>query len=80
MRSFEPCGSDKSFWISDKSGELEKLYSKLIKNKKPYTPIFVEIEIIDKGKTKEGFPTDYKSVYEVIKILKTRELSDKDCQ
>ena len=79
-RSFEPCGSDKEFLISDKTGELEKLYNELTKGKKPYTPIFAEIEIIDKGKATDGFPADYESVYEVISILKTRKTSDKDCE
>lgn len=79
-RSFEPCGSDKVFWVSDKTGELEKLYIELTEGKKPYTPIFAEIEFIDKGKAKDGFPADYDSVYEVVSVLKTRKISDKDCE
>ena len=63
---FKPCGSDKTFWVTDKTGKLGKLYNELTGGKKPYTPIFPEIEIIDKGKAKEGFPADYDSVYDVV--------------
>ena len=80
VRSFKPCGSEKSFWVSDKTGELKELYNELTAGKKPYTPIFAKIEFIDKGKAKEGFPADYESVYEVVDILKTRKISDKDCE
>lgn len=80
VRSFKPCGSDKEFWVSDNTGELKKLYDKLTTDKKPYTPIFAEIEFIDKGKANEGFPADYESVYEVVNILKTGKIADKDCE
>lgn len=80
VRSFKPCGSDKAYWVSDKTGELQELYNELTVSEKPYTPIYAEIEFIDKGRSKEGYPADYESVYEIVSILKTRELSDKDCE
>jgi len=80
VRTFKPCGSDKTFWVSDKTGKLKELYSKLTVGKKPYTPIFTEIEVKDKGKAKEGFPAQYESVYEVVNVLKARNISGKDCE
>jgi len=80
VRTFKPCGSDKTFWISDKTGKLKEFYSKLTVGKKPYTPIFIEIEVKDKGKAKEGFPAEYESVYEVVNVLKARNISSKDCE
>ena len=80
VRTFKPCGSDKTFWVSDKTGKLKELYSKLTVGKKPYTPIFTEIEVIDKGKAKEGFPAGYESVYEVVHVLTARNISGKDCE
>ena len=80
VRTFKPCGSDKTFWISDKTGKLKELYTKLTIGKKPYTPIFTEIEVKDKGKAKEGFPAEYESVYEVVNVLKARNISGKDCE
>lgn len=80
VRTFKPCGSDKTFWVSDKTGKLKELYAKLTVGKKPYTPIFTEIEVKDKGKAKEGFPAEYESVYEVVNVLKARNISGKDCE
>ena len=80
VRTFKPCGSDKTFWVSDKTGKLKEFYSKLTVGKKPYTPIFIEIEVKDKGKAKEGFPAEYESVYEVVNVLKARNISSKDCK
>ena len=80
VRTFKPCGSDKTFWVSDKTGKLKEFYSKLTVGKKPYTPIFTEIEVKDKGKAKEGFPAEYESVYEVVNVLKARNISGKDCE
>jgi hypothetical protein len=80
VRTFKPCGSDKTFWVSDKTGKLKELYAKLTVGKKPYTPVFTEIEVIDKGKAKEGFPAGHESVYEVVNVLKARNISGKDCE
>ncbi|GAL64055.1 hypothetical protein [Algibacter lectus] len=79
VSSFSPCGDDKEFWIIAKE-ELTELYFKLTKNKAPYSPIFVRIEIIDKGKSEDGFAADYDSTYEVVNILEARNISDIDCE
>lgn len=79
-RSFQPCGSEKVFWISDKTANLKQLYDELTLGEKPYTPIYAEIEYMDKGNASEGFPAEYESVYEVIKILKTEKVSDSNCK
>lgn len=78
--SFQPCGSDKVFWVRDQTNNLKDIYEQLTNEEQAYTPIFVEIEIIDKGKTKEGFPADYESVYEVIKVTQARKTQNNDCE
>ena len=80
VRSFKPCGSDKTFWVSDKTGELQNSYDELTVGEKPYSPIYAEIEFIDKGKANEGFPAAYESVYEAVKIFRTTKLSDSSCE
>lgn len=80
MSSFKPCGSYKTFWVSDKTGKLKKYYDELTFGEKPYTVIFAEIEFIDKGKASEGFPAEYESVYEAVKIFRTTKLSDSSCE
>ncbi len=79
VRSFSPCGGDKKIWISGKTEKLKNLHDELTVDQKPYTPIFVEIEIIDKGKSDDGFAADYESVYEVVEILKTAKTTEGDC-
>jgi hypothetical protein len=78
--SFQPCGSDQVFWVSEKTGKLKKLYDELTIGEKPYTPIYAEVEFIDKGKASEGFPSEYQSVYEAVKIFKTTKISDSSCE
>ena len=39
-------------------------------NKKNGTPVYVELDVIDMGKTDEGFAADYEGVYSVTKIKK----------
>ena len=78
--SFQPCRSKHVFWVSDKTGKLKKLYGELTVGENPYTPIYAEIEFIDKGKANEGFPAEYESVYEIVKILRTTKISDNNCE
>ncbi|WP_158977962.1 lipocalin family protein [Cellulophaga sp. L1A9] len=78
-QSFYPCESDADFWILGDT-ELSNLYHKLTKEKKPYWPIFVEIEIMDHGKALDGFAAEYDSTYEIVTILQARELLDSDCK
>jgi hypothetical protein len=79
VRSFSPCGNDNEFWILWEE-KLNELYFNLTKNKEPYTPIFVRIEIIDKGKSEDGYAADYDSTYEVVNILEARIASNIDCE
>lgn len=79
-RSFQPCGSDEVFWISDKTTNLKQLYDELTIGADAYTPIYVEMIFMDKGKAKAGFPAEYKSVYEVVEVLRAEEVSDRNCK
>ena len=58
----------------------EESSGELTEDQKPYTPIFAEIEFIDKGKSDEGFAADYDGVYEVLKVVKTTETTEGDCE
>ncbi len=79
-RTFKPCGSDNTFWVSDETEKLKEIYSEITKDEKPYTAIFVEIEFKDKGKAKEGFPAKYDGVYDVVNVIKARKMQDDDCK
>jgi len=79
-QSFEPFTGDKEFWLTDRTGILTNKYKELTKHDKAYTAIFAEIKFINKGKAKDGFAADYDGVVEVISVLQTRKLTDKECK
>lgn len=83
VATFQPCGSNKVYWITDnykKTGKLEKLYYALANGKEPYSPIYAKIEIIDKGKDKYGFAADYNGTYEYVSVLEVRHIKSSDCK
>ncbi|MDD3773007.1 MAG: copper resistance protein NlpE [Weeksellaceae bacterium] len=70
VRTFEPCGSSKTYWVNDFSdGKLAKMYNEKIKNQlTPYTPLMAELVVKNLGKTQEGFAEQYDGVLEIIEI------------
>ena len=50
--------------------ELLQKYDGETKGIKNGTPVYVELEVIDMGKSDEGFAADYAGVYHVMKINK----------
>lgn len=69
-RSFTPSGDSASYWIVDKTGRLMQEYDEMTGGVKNGTPVYADLEVIDVGKSKEGFAEAYKSVYQVLKINK----------
>lgn len=69
-RSFTSEGDSTDYWIVDKTGELLQKYDGETKGIKNGTPVYVELEVIDMGKSDEGFAADYAGVYHVMKINK----------
>lgn len=79
VRTFQACGSDKLYWISDQTGKIKDVYSQLTKDQKPYTPIFVEIQAEDQGKSNDGFSAKYESVYNITNLLEAKAVTENDC-
>ena len=50
--------------------KLLQKYDGETKGIKNGTPVYVELEVIDMGKSDEGFAADYAGVYHVMKINK----------
>ena len=67
-RAFTPDGDTVSYWVIDKTGELLEAYDKLTGGVKNGKPVYAELEVIDAGKSDEGFAASYPSVYQVVKI------------
>lgn len=77
---FQPCGGDKEYWIYDKTGNLDKLYNKVVEGEKPYTVTFARIKVIDRGISEDGFSEEYDGVYEVVKVEEIRKFLETDCK
>lgn len=72
VRSFVAEGDTTRYWVTDGTGNLLQKYNEETKGIKNGKPVYVELEVIDMGKAKEGFATDYTSVYHVLKIHKLK--------
>lgn len=75
VRSFTPKGSSVAYWVTDKSGELVREYDKATKGVKNGVPVHAELEVVDMGKSSEGFAKSYESVYEVVKVNRLSPVS-----
>lgn len=67
-------GDSCSYWIIDQTKELIQKYDEITKGSKNGAPVYVELDVIDMGKTDEGFAADYEGVYSVTKIKKNHQL------
>ena len=81
VRTFQPCSADKVYWVkADEaiSQRLRKAHSEL--SKKPYAPIYVEIQgrILDKAT--DGFAADYDEQLFIERITLIRERRKDDCK
>lgn len=70
VRSFTAEGDTASYWIVDKTGQLIPKYDEATKGTKNGLPVYVELEVVDMGKSGEGFAAGYTGVYQVTKINK----------
>ncbi len=70
VRSFVPAGDSVSYWVTDKTGDLARKYDELTKGVKNGTPVYAELEVVDMGKSDEGFAESYASVYQVVDVKK----------
>jgi heat shock protein HslJ len=61
-------------WFLDSKNLVGEKYDKLTKNKKPYTPVFVEVKGKMLPKVLDGFAAEYGNVLEVTELIKIREI------
>ncbi|MDY3528557.1 copper resistance protein NlpE [Riemerella anatipestifer] len=76
VSSFRPANSAKVYWIEDPSGELQKRYEAIVKDKKtPYFPVKANLVLEKDTKKAEGFAEDYDGVVVVKKLLDLKLIS-----
>lgn len=69
VRPFTAEGDTLDYWIYDGSGKLDSLYRETTKESVlPYTPIYAELKVYNKGKSTEGFAAEYTGTYEVVEV------------
>lgn len=72
--SFTPDGDTLSYWVVDRSGELEQCYKEALpSDAQPYTPVSAELKVKKTGPSSEGFAADYDGVVEVQQIIRVGE-------
>lgn len=72
--SFTPDGDTLSYWVVDRSGELEKRYEEALPaGAQPYTPVSAELKVKKTGPSSEGFAAEYDGVVEVQAIIRVGE-------
>lgn len=75
VRSFTAEGDTLDYWIYDGSGKLDSLYKEATKESvSPYTPVYAELKVYDKGKSTEGFAAEYAGTYEVVEVIEVKLL------
>ncbi len=74
VRAFREQGSDKEFWIIDKSGILMKKYQEIIGSSViNYEKVDARLEVINCTQPQDGFGAEYDGCYEVKNIISLKK-------
>ena len=79
VRTFQPCGSEKLYWVKTDQKLLQQMRETYLKlTSKPYESIYVEIRAHLMGKATEGFAADYDGliVIEDVELIRARQKDD----
>ncbi len=71
-RSFQPCGSEKLFWLMGDSPALQETmnkYNEIMSASKPYTAVFATLEGDFVPPPTDGFGMDYKQAFSIKKFV-----------
>lgn len=83
VETFDPCGSEQSFWVIGSDAVLQPLREETKKlsttRGKPYQPIYVEIIAVSEGKAEDGFAADYDGVYRITSVKISSASIPSDC-
>ena len=80
VRTFQPCGSDKVYWVRADASISNRLRAESEKlTAKPYAPIYVEVEGHLVGKATTGFGADYDGQIIIKTVDLIRPTNNKEC-
>lgn len=72
VRAFTPSGSDREFWIVDKTGQLLEKYDKITKGQKNGKPVKATLRLEYNGKWDDGFAAEYDGTYLVREVVELK--------
>lgn len=72
VRAFTPSGSDREFWIVDKTGLLLEMYDKITKGQKNGKPVKATLRLEYNGKWDDGFAAEYDGTYLVREVVELK--------
>lgn len=68
VRSFVRDGDSAAYWIIDETGVLMQRYDEVTGGIKNGIPVYAELDVVDEGKSDEGFASGYAGVYKVVGV------------
>ena len=82
VRSFTPCGSDESFWVTGDTALMQQLRDRAAQPSQvePYQPIYIEVSAVPDSQPADGFAADYDGVYRFTKVHAVQEPAPTDCR
>lgn len=72
VRAFTPSGSDREFWIVDKTGQLLEKYEKVTKGQKNGKPVKATLRLEYNGKWDDGFAAEYDGTYLIREVVELK--------
>ena len=72
VRAFTPSGSDREFWIVDKTGQLLEKYDKITKGQKNGKPVKATLRLEYNGKWDDGFAAEYDGTFLVREVVELK--------
>lgn len=69
VRSFVPSGSDKEYWVADKTGKLGGMYDRVTGGKKNGSPVRAVLKLEYGGRRGDGFAGQYDGVWLVREVV-----------
>lgn len=85
VRSFQPCGSNKAYWVRADENTLQPLRERAEKLRaqqgEPYRPVYVEaVGEIDLNSTRDGFARNYDGLLNLRGVTRVSDAVPKECR
>ncbi|HIF9179035.1 TPA: hypothetical protein ACX6QL_000052 [Photobacterium damselae] len=84
VHSFQPCNTDKYYWVEGQESVLKPLIEEASKlqaeQEEPYQPIYVKIKVKVEPQVTTGFAADYDGAIKILAVQETHASVPKQCK